>query len=106
MRILVAVATVIATTSIASADADTMVGIKAACTAEWPGDYSMQEFCINNQVKSYNHLVQIKNSGQNGEEKGMLVKCLDDWKTATGSDWTMVEFCYKNQHEAYERLGN
>ncbi|TIM94398.1 MAG: hypothetical protein E5Y34_30920 [Mesorhizobium sp.] len=103
-RVLAAVVAVIATTSIAFADADTMAGIKAACTADWPGDYSMQEFCINNQVESYNHLVQINNGNQNDDEKAMLGKCLGDWKTATGSDWSMVEFCYKDQHEAYERL--
>ncbi|WP_214470665.1 hypothetical protein [Mesorhizobium sp. dw_380] len=63
----------------------------------------MQEFCINNQIESYNHLVQTHNGSQNGDEKAMLVKCLGDWKTAAGSDWSMVEFCYKDQHEAYER---
>lgn len=96
--------TILIATSEAFADAETLAGIKAGCSAEWPGDYSMQEFCINNQVTSYNHLVQIHNSDQNDEERDMLVKCLGEWETATGSDWAMVEFCYQNQHEAYERL--
>jgi len=103
-QILASIIAIFATPSATFADADTLAGIKAGCSAEWPGDYSMQEFCINNQVTSYNHLVQIHSSNQNEAEKGMLIQCLGEWKTATGSDWSMVEFCYKNQHEAYERL--
>ncbi|TPJ99496.1 hypothetical protein FJ872_30775 [Mesorhizobium sp. B2-5-9] len=103
-RALVAAAVLLATPGTASADTDTMAGIKAACMAEWPGDDSMQEYCIDDQVTSYNHLVQIHKGDQNSEEQHMLLKCLDQWKNATGSDWVMAEFCYQQKHEVYKRL--
>lgn len=70
-RLLAALALVAAATTIAFADSDTLAGIKAGCSADWPGNYSMQEFCINTQVESFNHLVQINNSNQNSDEKAI-----------------------------------
>lgn len=31
-------------------------GIKAKCFAEWPGDYRMQKYCIDQQIEAYNAL--------------------------------------------------
>lgn len=103
-RSFAAIATVLATASAAFADADTMAGIKADCLGEWEGNYRMQEFCINQQLTSFNVLVRINNSGLNNEEKAILATCLGEWESANGSNWRMVKYCYEKQHEAYERL--
>ncbi|MDX8443866.1 hypothetical protein [Mesorhizobium australafricanum] len=85
---------------------DPMAGIKAGCAAEWPDDYSMQEFCIDNQSKSLSQVADIYHSNQDDQERAILAKCYKDWRTATGSNWVMVEFCYQQQHDAYKCLGN
>lgn len=33
-------------------------GIKAKCFGEWPGDYRMQDWCIDRQIEAYNALRQ------------------------------------------------
>ncbi|GLS34500.1 hypothetical protein GCM10010869_00880 [Mesorhizobium tianshanense] len=43
----------------AAAEPDTMAGIKADCTGEWQGNFRMQEYCIDLQVKAFNGLTNL-----------------------------------------------
>lgn len=84
-------------------------GVRENCAADWPDDYSMQEFCINQQVEAAQRLnAVIERYGTKGEtaESRVLDKCASDWQKGDGFDYTMVEFCWNQQAEALNRLRN
>lgn len=99
-----AVVIVSATCAQAESVDEITAAMKADCAAEWAGDFAMQEFCYNRQVKAYNNLVPISQNEKDDNLRGALAKCLDDWTTANGQDWAMVEFCYGRQRDAYRRM--
>ena len=101
---LVALLLFAASPALADDRADALADIKANCKAEWPGNYSMQEYCIEKQVKAINAMSRIYKSALNDEEKGILDKCLTDWTKERGAIWAMVEYCYQKQHQSYVRL--
>ncbi|TPK65564.1 hypothetical protein FJ546_10285 [Mesorhizobium sp. B2-4-19] len=78
-----------------------MADIKANCKTEWATDYSMQEYCISQQVEAINAVSKIYKSPLSFDEKGMMDKCLSEWSKPRGADWTMVEYCYNQQHERH-----
>lgn len=102
MRATILAAAIMIPTGVAVAD--TLEDIRADCAAEWDGDFAMQEYCVDRQVKAYNNLVPISRDEEDENLRRSLARCLDDWKTANGYDWAMVEYCYDRQEQAYRRL--
>ena len=109
MRTLIAAAALAVAASIpAPAMAgDTMDGIRSDCLREWPGDYSMQEFCIRKQTDALNAMI-IDAGGSfdklSAIEKDIFGKCAIDWTTPGGYDWAMVKFCSDKQRASYVAL--
>ena len=85
-------------------------GVRENCAEDWPDDYTMQEFCISQQVEAAQRMVPVVEryggSDNDSPEARALKKCANDWQKGDGFDFTMVEFCWKQQSEALERLRN
>ena len=64
----------------------------------------MQEYCIKNQLKAFNQLVDINRSLKLDEEKAILSQCLAEWPKPRGADWTMVHYCFQQQYGSFRRL--
>ncbi|MDX8517972.1 hypothetical protein RFN30_07015 [Mesorhizobium sp. VK23D] len=81
----------------------TLSEIRANCAAEWQGDYSMQEYCINQQVEALQAMKPVADSAT-PVEREILGKCANEWRKPAGYDYRMVKYCYEKQIEAYKRL--
>lgn len=82
-----------------------MPAIRANCAAEWPGDYRMQEYCINNQVEAVQAMAPLADSSSSIERE-ILGKCASEWRKPSGYDYRMIRYCYENQIDAYRRLNS
>jgi hypothetical protein len=78
---------------------DTMRLIRREAEKKWAGDYKMQEYEISQQVKAYNEIVGINQSGGD-VDKEILSKAFKKWYP----DFKMILFEYKQQKKAYQRL--
>lgn len=84
-------------------------GVKEYCAEDWPNDYSMQEFCVDQQTEAALKLkavIERYQGAPNSPEYRALGKCVEDWEKGTSYDFTMVEFCWNQQVEAMNRLRN
>ena len=90
------------------AQAQTGAEIRRLCRAEWPLDYSMQEFCIGEQrtaLREFSSLYGRLSPGS--EQQAILRRCKAEWRAETGGyDWEMVVFCATEQLGSYRRLQN
>ena len=68
--------------------------IRSNCFDEWGDDYSMVEWCIDNQTNAQNNVYRSPNNN-------IKENCFREW----GDDYSMVEWCIENQTAALERLG-
>lgn len=69
--------------------------IKAKANEDWPDDFKMQDFQIQEQTKAFENLKRINVTSD--VEQQQLEKALSDW----GSDYIMAEFQYEEQMKAY-----
>ena len=73
-------------------------GIKAKCEKEWPDDFAVQKFCIDQQMGSYSKL-QAKS--MNVEPfVSIRSKCQREWP----DDYSVRDFCEEEQIKAYNSL--
>ena len=87
------------------AESDTMAKIRKFCEQEWPVDYSMQDYCINGQVKGANATIDGWNAASEGSaEQGIYSRCYEEWTKGDLTDWSMVDYCADRQLEAYRKL--
>ncbi|WP_428910050.1 hypothetical protein [Niallia sp. Krafla_26] len=70
--------------------------IEEKAVHDWPDDYIMQDFQVEEQTKSYHNLLKLNIDSKVKEE--ILNKAVNDWP----NDYTMVEFQYNQQVSAYE----
>jgi len=70
---------------------------KNLCEKEWPGDYKMQAFCLDQQNAA---LEAMATRNMTGLFEDIRYKCAEEWPT----DFKMRDFCEKQQIEAYEKL--
>ena len=88
--------------------AQTSTEIRRLCRAEWPLDYSMQEYCIGEQrtaLREFNNL--RSRTAPSSEEQAILRRCKAEWRAASGGyDWGMVVYCATEQLGSYYRLQN
>ncbi|MFT7578338.1 MAG: hypothetical protein ACI9XZ_004745 [Alphaproteobacteria bacterium] len=71
------------------------VNIRAKCNGEWPNDYTMQKFCIDQQENA-----RAWARGQ-GIANGVARHCAGNWS----NDWTMFKYCVNQQRKARNALG-
>lgn len=68
--------------------------LKSNCIKKWKNDYTMIEYCFNNQVEAYGVVSNLTPSG-------IITRCKAKW----GDDYIMVLYCYENQSKAKRSLG-
>lgn len=75
------------------------------CVKEWPADFRMQKYCFDRQFSGAIEFRQIVTTIKTTDPLvPALLKCLDEWSSATVADWRMVGYCAKQQQEAYRQL--
>ena len=75
--------------------------IKSRSKTEWPDDYSMQEYYINEQIHALENIKKLKNEVKNHVEKARIVdRAVREWP----QDYTMQIYKANEEIEAYSRL--
>lgn len=101
-------------------------GIDPWCAREWPGDYAMQQHCVERQEAALEEIDEwmVKNIPRfrglgsadstkvlvSQAKKGHLAttisaRCLIEWVSEGDADYAMAMHCIKRQEEAVKRLG-
>ena len=102
--LLIVIALLIATPTAAN---EVETAIRAKCKADWPTDYSMQNFCVTRQTEAARKLERHRERWPEGsEERKILERCVTEWAGADGSkaDYSLVNLCFDQQLEAYRSL--
>ena len=78
--------------------------ITTDCTTEWPGDYTMIEWCRDQQIEAITKLVVLV---PEPESDPVLVSCVGEWsdEKRVTPDYVMILWCYEQQTGAKSRLG-
>ncbi len=72
--------------------------IQRMCTASWPTDERMQEYCVKNQTESLATLNQMLQQYPAGSpERKVIQSCSAVWKKGEIYDYRMTVFCVNNQ---------
>ena len=78
------------------------------CHEEWPNDFSMEEYCQNNQredLQAFRRLV-LQYRGSSDFIDPIVRRCTEEWtKGSVLIDYSMVDYCTRNEVEAAQRLG-
>lgn len=75
--------------------------IKEQSKIEWPDDYSMQEYYINDQLQALTAIKKLQNDVKNDPKKErILQKAIREWP----KDYTMQLYRANEEIEAYQRL--
>ena len=53
---------------------DLSANIKANCSAEWPGDYVMQKWCVDQQIEAGGKLAETAKSDEIGADETQIVR--------------------------------
>ena len=82
--------------------------IKMACNKKWPNDFTMQEYCVNQQWEG------VSNTNAWSREYGLVagkptsehavtiaIHCFDKWP----EDYVMLAYCLQQQEMAAKALG-
>lgn len=82
-------------------DTETESTIKPFCRKEWPKDYEMQKYCVDEQKKALAKLLEEKpNDIPSKIFDAIRVKCREEWP----NDYNMRFFCEKKQIKAWRDL--
>ncbi len=73
------------------------------CSAEWPADFRMQEYCLKQQAEGMIEFKAVSDQYGKAIEK-TLETCTEQWTKDRIPDWRMIGYCAKQQAEAYARL--
>ena len=86
----------------ASVDANTAAIIKRFCTAQWPNDFRMQEYCENQQSDAVINTLSkgAPSDVPNGTFQTIRSQCVQQW----ADDFRMREYCENQQIQSYRRL--
>ncbi|WP_296747311.1 hypothetical protein [Mesorhizobium sp.] len=98
---LLAAASVLAQNALANGADD----VRANCGDDWPNNYQMQEFCIEQQKTAASSVSRYIHGSLTEAEKGIMNQCAEDWQLSRGYNWEMVLFCFEQQNAARKRLG-
>ncbi|AEH88200.1 hypothetical protein [Mesorhizobium opportunistum] len=79
--------------------------VRANCADDWPNNYQMQEFCIQQQQGAAATVSRYISQPLAGAEKDVMLQCANDWQLQRGYNWQMVLFCFEQQNAARKRLG-
>ena len=80
---------------------DAEVVIQAHCEKEWPDDFKMRLYCVNEQKEGLSALREGKPNDISEQDFGTINrKCAGDWP----SDFKMRAYCHQEQYEAVREL--
>ena len=72
---------------------DPMVVIRQHRRGEWPTDFQMQKYCVDQQTEGINDLAKLFESASgNAELFAAFTQCAVDWTTLTGDGQYDVDF--------------
>ena len=79
-----------------------MTPVRRLCLDKWPGNYRMQEYCLNQQSEAKSKLELLLGPPpiQKHILDSILIQCLTKWD----ENWRMVHYCTAQQIEAYQRV--
>ena len=83
------------------------------CESEWPDDYAMQEYCIDQQNAAKNSVADFKSqhglTADNLESKAtsgvVPARILQGCKAEWPNDVAMVDYCVNQQAKSAKKLG-
>jgi hypothetical protein len=75
----------------------------AKCASKWPGDYRMQEFCLQQQEAAAKDVTATL-AGADASTRAIVGECGARWKDGDSYDFRMVKFCTDQQKNARDRL--
>ena len=79
--------------------------IETYCHNDWEPNYSMVEFCINQQREGINKLVDVlAGIRSDTPEASIMSRCREDWFDTSRPNATMTLFCFERNREALNRL--
>ena len=73
-------------------------GIKTKCAKKWSGDFAMQKYCTDKQMRSYSKLQARPMNVEPFES--IRSKCQRKWS----DDYSMRDYCERKQIKAYNSL--
>jgi hypothetical protein len=79
--------------------------MKIHCQAEWPSDFQMQEYCLQQAATGAFQFKQVYDELGKPFEK-TLEKCVEEWTKKGIPDYQMIGYCAKTQADAYMRLNS
>jgi hypothetical protein len=70
----------------------------------------MQEFCVNQQQTSVNHIAEYRKRHRvqftpHAPHSQIFTRCIEKGETPNGVDFKIVDFCIREEAEAFGRLG-
>lgn len=81
--------------------------LRARCSAKWPGNFQMQEYCIEQQqdgARKVSAWTKDPSVADSAELRAVVVACSEKWTDAHGRNWPMIDYCIEQQVSAYRRL--
>ena len=81
--------------------------LRARCSQQWPADFSMQEYCIEQQQEGARKVSAWTSSpavAGDPQLRAVVVACDEKWTDAHGRNWPMIDYCIEQQVGAYRRL--
>ena len=73
------------------------------CSAEWPDDFQMQDYCLKQQVEGMAQFKAASESVGRPLDRA-LERCVSEWTKAGVPNWQMIGYCSKQQAESYRKL--
>lgn len=84
--------------------------MKAFCATKWGTDFSMMEYCFDQQWTAAGEMNAVVELVQNHEDITLtmvLAQCIEKWEVPTGGhDYPMVQYCWNQQYKAYQKMSN
>jgi hypothetical protein len=85
--------------------ADYVVLAKEHCAREWPDDFQMQNYCLDQQLKGMLQFKAVSDDLGTKIEKA-LERCTEEWTRDRLPDWQMIGHCAVEQGTAWHRIKN
>ena len=73
--------------------------VKAHCIAEWPDDFSMQAYCMEQNREGFDGFNRLAEVNAGTILEPALARCVEEWAV----QWDMVEYCATQQIEGSEQ---
>lgn len=73
--------------------------VRARCASEWPGDFRMQAYCLDQDRRGFTQ-VEASRSGLDAAMRSALDSCAAQWP----AEWRMIAYCLDQQIDGRNAL--